>query len=202
MNDLFESSDMERLPIADAELSLWRRVEFGIDGDLLKQLIEETPWRLEQVTVRGRTYAQPRLIAWYGDDAVSYSYSGIVLQALTWTPVLLAIKAKVEALCGCTFNSTLLNYYRDHRDSMGFHSDDEPELGPAPIIASVTFGEARPFVLKHKRRKDVNDVKILLPSGSLLLMRGATQANWRHGIRKQAKPCGSRLNLTFRQILS
>jgi alkylated DNA repair dioxygenase AlkB len=135
MSDLLDFCDQERLSVADAELLLWRRVEFGIDSDLLMQLIDETPWRLEHVTVRGRTYAQPRLIAWYGDDAASYSYSGIVLQALPWTPVLLAIKAKVDALCGCTFNSTLLNYYRDHRDSMGFHSDDEPELGPAPIIA-------------------------------------------------------------------
>lgn len=201
MNDLFESSEKELLPVAGAELLLWRHVAFGSDSDLLKQLIKETPWRLEQVTVWGKTYPQPRLVAWYGDDAQSYTYSGITLSALPWTSALLAIKGKVDALCGSSFNSVLLNYYRDHRDSMGFHSDDEPELGPAPTIASVSFGETRPFVLKHRRRKDIADVRIPLPSGSLLLMAGPTQANWRHGIPKQTKPCGPRVNLTFRNIL-
>ena len=201
MNDLFESSEKELLPVAGAELLLWRHVAFGSDNDLLKQLIKETPWRLEQVTVWGKTYPQPRLVAWYGDDAQSYTYSGITLSALPWTSALLAIKGKVDALCGSSFNSVLLNYYRDHRDSMGFHSDDEPELGPAPTIASVSFGETRPFVLKHRRRKDIADVRIPLPSGSLLLMAGPTQANWRHGIPKQTKPCGPRVNLTFRNIL-
>jgi alkylated DNA repair dioxygenase AlkB len=200
MSDLFDDGEVERLPVADAELLLWRQVDFGNEADLLNRLIEETPWRLEQVTVRGKTYPQPRLVAWYGDEALSYSYSGIVLHALPWTPVLLAIKDKVDALCETRFNSTLLNFYRDHRDCVGFHSDDEPELGPAPIIASVTFGEVRPFVLKHKRRKDIADVKIPLPSRSLLLMKGATQANWRHGIPRQTKPCGPRVNLTFRQV--
>jgi len=201
MGDLFDAGEKETLPVADAELILWRRVEFGNENDLLSQLIEETVWRLEQIKVRGKTYPQPRLVAWYGDDEASYSYSGITMNALPWTPALLAIKAKVVKLCGYTFNSVLLNYYRDHRDSMGFHADDEPELGPAPIIASVTFGEVRPLVLKHKRRKDVKDVKIPLASGSLLLMKGATQANWRHGIPRQTKPCGTRINLTFRTIL-
>jgi len=201
MGDLFDAGEKETLPVADAELILWRRVEFGNDNGLLSQLIEETTWRLEQIKVRGKTYPQPRLVAWYGDNEVSYSYSGITMKALTWTPALLAIKAKVDKLCGYTFNSVLLNYYRDHRDSMGFHADDEPELGPAPIIASVTFGEVRTLVLKHKRRKDVKDVKIPLESGSLLLMKGATQANWRHGIPRQTKACGPRINLTFRTIL-
>ncbi len=114
---------------------------------------------------------------------------------------MLRIKGKVEALCQSSFNSVLLNYYRDHRDGMGFHSDDEPELGPSPVIASVTVGAARHFVLKHRYRKDVANVKLLLPSGSVLLMKGATQKNWKHGIPKATKPCGPRINLTFRQIL-
>lgn len=199
--DLFESNAGQLLPVADAELVLWQSVDFGNEDDLLRHLIEETPWRQEQVTVWGKTYDQPRLIAWYGDNAQSYSYSGITLSAQPWTLALLQIKDKVETLCQSSFNSVLLNYYRDHRDGMGFHSDDEPELGPAPVIASVTVGAARHFVLKHRYRKDVANVKLLLPSGSLLLMKGATQKNWKHGIPKVTKPCGPRINLTFRQIL-
>jgi alkylated DNA repair dioxygenase AlkB len=201
MTDLFESSEAELLPVADAKLVLWRQFDFGIEQDLLQGLIENTPWRLDHVTVWGKTYPQPRLVAWYGDDALSYSYSGVDLTALPWTPALANIKDKVESLCQSSFNSVLLNYYRDHRDSMGFHSDDEPELGSCPVIASVSFGDVRQFVLKHKTRKDIKNVKLQLPSGSLLLMKGATQANWKHGIPKESKPCGPRVNLTFRRIL-
>lgn len=201
MTDLFDSSEAELLPVADAKLVLWRQFDFGIEQDLLQGLIENTPWRLDHVTVWGKTYPQPRLVAWYGDDALSYSYSGVDLTALPWTPALANIKDKVEALCQSSFNSVLLNYYRDHRDSMGFHSDDEPELGSCPVIASVSFGDVRQFVLKHRTRKDIKNVKLQLPSGSLLLMKGATQANWKHGIPKESKPCGPRVNLTFRRIL-
>lgn len=201
MTDLFETSEGEVLPVPGAELILWRHVDFGSEDVLLQQLIKDTPWRLEHVTVWGRTYPQPRLVGWYGDDSLSYSYSGVTLNALPWTPLLLRIKDKVEAVCHRKFNSVLLNFYRDHRDSMGFHSDDEPELGPCPIIASVSFGEVRTFVLKHKNRKDVKDVKLQLPSGSLLLMQGSTQEHWKHGVPRVSKPCGSRVNLTFRTIL-
>ena len=202
--DLFESNAGQLLPVIDAELVLWQTVDFGSENDLLRHLIEETPWRQEQVTVWGKTYDQPRLVAWYGDDAqsYSYSYSGITLCALPWTLVLLRIKEKVETLCQHSFNSVLVNYYRDHRDGMGFHSDDELELGPAPAIASVTFGAARQFVLKHRYRKDVAHVKLQLPSASLLLMQGDTQRYWKHGVPKSTKACGPRINLTFRKILS
>jgi len=200
--DLFETNAEQALQVDDADLTLWEHVNFGNENDLLRQLIEETPWRQEQVTVWGKTHMQPRLIAWYGDDAQSYSYSGINLRGLPWTPALLRIKAKVETLCHSQFNSVLVNYYRDHRDGMGFHSDDEPELGPAPVIASVTFGAVRPFVLKHRYCKDVTNVKFPLPSSSVLLMQGNTQRYWKHGVPKQTKPCGPRINLTFRNILS
>jgi len=201
---LFETSaeQEQALHVDDADLTLWQQVNFGNENELLRQLIEETPWRQEQVTVWGKTHMQPRLIAWYGDDAQSYSYSGITLKGLPWTPALLRVKSKVETLCLSPFNSVLVNYYRDHRDSMGLHSDDEPELGPAPAIASVTFGAARPFVLKHRYRKDLPKVKLLLASSSVLLMQGDTQRYWKHGVPKQTKPCGPRINLTFRQIFS
>jgi alkylated DNA repair dioxygenase AlkB len=95
----------------------------------------------------------------------------------------------------------LLNYYRDHRDSMGMHSDDEPELGPRPAIASVSLGHQRTFILKHRTRKELERVTLPLESGSLLLMKGDTQRHWKHGIDKERRPCGPRINLTFRQIL-
>ena len=99
------------------------------------------------------------------------------------------------------FNSVLLNYYRDHRDSMGMHSDDEPELGERPILASLSLGEERTFILKHKRDKALKPVRLKLASGSLLLMKGDTQRYWKHGIDKETRPCGPRVNLTFRRIL-
>jgi alkylated DNA repair dioxygenase AlkB len=201
MTDLFESNEAQRLPVTDAEVVLWRTINLENENALLKQLIEETSWRLEHVTLWGKTYPQPRLVAWYGDDAVTYAYSGVSLTALPWTPELLTLKGKVEELCASSFNSVLLNYYRDHRDSMGFHADDEPELGLFPTIASVSIGEERQFVLKHKHRRDIDDIRLPLPSGSLLLMKGATQANWKHGVPKESKPCGPRVNLTFRNIL-
>ena len=201
MTDLFESNEARRLPVTDAEVVLWRTINLENENGFLEQLIEETPWKLEHVTLWGKTYPQPRLVAWYGDDAVTYAYSGVSLTALPWTPELLTLKGKVEELCASSFNSVLLNYYRDHRDSMGFHADDEPELGLFPTIASVSIGEERQFVLKHKHRRDIDDIRLPLPSGSLLLMKGATQVNWKHGVPKESKLCGPRVNLTFRNIL-
>lgn len=201
MTDLFESNEEEKLSIPDAELVLWRHIDIGSTADLLSQLIVETPWKSQKITLWGKTYLQPRLIAWYGDDSQEYSYSGVTMKALPMTPRLLQLKARVESLSGCSFNSVLLNYYRNHRDGMGFHADDEPELGARPVIASLSIGATRQFVLKHKFRKDVKDRKLPLPSGSLLLMKGATQENWKHGVPKTSSVCGPRVNLTFRKIL-
>jgi len=197
--DLFEVELAEHLALADADLVLWRQVDLGRDyGELLRDLIENSDWRQEQITVYGKQYLQPRLSAWYGD--LSYRYSGFRLDPLPWTDTLLAIRSKVEDLCGLDFNSVLLNYYRDHNDSMGMHSDDERELGTQPAIASLSLGAERDFLLRHKLRKEMDTCKLPLPSGSLLLMRGDTQRYWRHGIAKQKQACGPRLNLTFRQV--
>jgi alkylated DNA repair dioxygenase AlkB len=117
---------------------------------------------------------------------------------LPFTPLLQAIRAAVENATGCRFNSVLLNYYRNERDSMGMHSDDEPELGPEPAIASVSFGSTRTFVLRHKRTK--RTLKLDLTDGSVLLMAGQLQKHWLHGINKLARPLGARVNLTFRYI--
>jgi alkylated DNA repair dioxygenase AlkB len=200
--DLFPAREgLEHISMQDAEvyhlsyLSLAQPPHIVMD-----QLIDEVPWRAESIVVWGRTYPQPRLIAWYGDVGMNYTYSGIQLTPLPWTAALLDIKNRVEAVTGTDFNSVLLNYYRDHRDSMGLHSDDEPELGERPILASLSLGEERTFILKHKRDRILKPVRLKLTSGSLLLMKGETQRYWKHGIDKETHPCGPRVNLTFRRI--
>src|SRR5439155_25401348 len=125
-------------------------------------------WRSERVVLWGKQIVQPRLIAWYGDAGRSYAYSGIQLHPMPWSATLLDIKSRIECVVTSRFNSVLLNYYRDNRDSMGFHSDDEPELGKQPVIASLSLGEERTFILKHKTSK-VRPVHLRLASGSLLL---------------------------------
>jgi alkylated DNA repair dioxygenase AlkB len=187
----------------DAEVYYLRLLPLAQAPDVvMRQLIEEVPWRAENVVVWGRTYPQPRLSAWYGDSGKNYRYSGILLKPLPWTPGLLDIKSRVEAATRTNFNSVLLNYYRDHRDSMGLHSDDEPELGKQPILASLSLGEERIFILKHRRDKTLKPVRLKLASSGLLLMKGETQRYWKHGIDKEARPCGPRVNLTFRRIVT
>ena len=166
------------------------------NDEILARLVAKTAWRAEVVTVWGKQHPQPRLTAWYG--AAAYTYSGLTLEPLPWTPLLQMLKSAVEQASGRSFNSVLLNYYRNERDSMGMHSDDEPELGPAPVIASVSFGATRTFILKHKVSK--RTVRLPLEAGSMLLMAGATQSHWLHGINKQTRPLSPRVNLTFRNI--
>lgn len=199
MTDLFNTDTGEQLPLIDADIRLWRHINLHMDDQqLLQLLIDEIPWSEEDVVIFGKAYKQPRLIAWYGEH--SYSYSGSRLRPKPWTETLLMIKKIVEDRTGKTFNSVLVNYYRDNRDGMGFHSDDEEELGPQPVIASLSLGITRKFVLKHRFRKDIADAQIPLESGSLLLMQGDTQKNWKHRVPKESKPCGPRINLTFRTI--
>lgn len=201
--DLFASGELESLDIPDAEVSYSPSVDFGANPDLiLKQLIEQIPWRSEVISLLGKQHQQPRLTAWFGDAEARYTYSGLSLDPLPWTDLLSGLRSRVEAMSGTPFNSVLLNYYRDHRDSMGMHSDDEAELGRNPTIASVSFGAQRVFVLKHKFRKELKPIHVPLDHGSLLLMKGATQHYWKHGINKLSQPCGPRVNLTFRRIMA
>ena len=196
--DLFSTAgDLQVLPVVDAEIYYLASMQLRETPQvLMRSFIESVPWRSEEIVVWGKKYQQPRLIAWYGDEGQAYSYSGIRLEPMTWTDQLLSIRKEVERVADAKFNSVLLNYYRDHNDSMGFHSDDEPELGPRSAIASVSFGERRTFILKHKSKKELKPVKLLLDSGSLLLMKGDTQRNWKHGIDKESRPCGpQRVNL-------
>jgi alkylated DNA repair dioxygenase AlkB len=196
--DLFTSNTaLTPIPIEDGELALMPQLPLPLpNAEIFARLLAETAWRAETVVVYGKRHLQPRLSAWHGDAA--YTYSGLRLEPLPFTPLLQAIRAAVEQASGRRFNSVLLNYYRNERDSMGMHSDDEPELGPEPAIASVSFGATRTFILRHKRSK--RTVKLDLTDGSLLLMAGFLQQNWLHGIQKQVRPANPRLNLTFRFI--
>ena len=201
-DDLFPAqTTFERIPMQDAEVYYLRELFLAQTAEaIMNQLINEVRWRAENIVVWGKTYPQPRLIAWYGDNGTSYTYSGIPHDPLPWTDTLIDIKNRIEKFAGTDFNSVLLNYYRSHRDSMGLHSDDEPELGRRPIIASLSLGEERTLILKHKTRRDLKSVRLKLASGSLLLMKGETQHCWKHGIEKEKRPCGPRVNLTFRRI--
>ena len=196
--DLFDSpGTLVPIPIEDGALALMARLPLLYPTDeVLRRLRDETPWRQDSIVLFGKQHLQPRLTAWYGD--ASYTYSGLRLDPLPWTPLLAELRAAVETACGSRFNSVLLNYYRNERDSMGMHSDDEPELGAEPTIASLSFGATRSFILRHKRNK--RTCKLDLHDGSLLLMSGSLQSNWLHGINKAARSLGERINLTFRFI--
>jgi alkylated DNA repair dioxygenase AlkB len=163
---------------------------------LFEELRSAVPWAQEK-TGWGRPL--PRLTAWYADAGLTYRYSGVVHPALPWTEALFAVRCRVEAAAGSTFNSLLLNYYRDGRDSVGFHADDEPELGPDPVVPSVSLGAARRFVLRHSRTGE--RVVYELTHGSLLVMGGTLQHHWAHAVPKSAAASGGRINLTFRRIV-
>ena len=196
--DLFTAATvLTSIPIHDGELAFLAQLPLPWpNAEVLARLIAETQWREETVIVYGKRHLQPRLSAWHGDKG--YRYSGLQLAPLPFTPLLDTIRQAAEEATGRRYNSVLLNYYRDGRDSMGMHSDDEPELGAEPAIASLSFGATRTFILRHKFTKET--LKLPLSDGSLLFMAGRMQANWVHGINKTARPLGARVNLTFRKI--
>ena len=196
--DLFSTGmELQPIPIEEGELSMLPQLPMPLaNAEILARLLDETPWRADSVVVYGKRYLQPRLTAWYGE--ASYTYSGLTLQPLPLTPLLEAVRVAVERVTGRRYNSVLLNHYRDGQDRMGMHSDDEPELGPQPVIASLSYGATRTFILRHKASG--RTVKLDLTDGSLLLMGGSLQANWLHGINRTTKVVGPRLNLTFRYV--
>ena len=167
----------------------------------LDELVHTAAWEQKVIKIYGRQMPSPRLTAWYGDAGAVYSYSGISLEPLPWVPVLLEIKARIESVSEARFNSVLANQYRGGGDSIGWHSDDESTLGERPVIASVSFGAARRFILRHKKKKDLEPVEFSLGDGALLVMRGETQKFWKHQVPKTRQQVGVRVNLTFRKIV-
>jgi len=189
------------LALQDAEVYFYRTFFSKQESDsYLYDLLSNTPWKHEQIRWYGKMIDLPRLTAWFGDEGKVYKYSGIVVEPHPWTPTLLKIKQAIEAKTGVTFNSVLLNLYRNGRDSVAWHSDDEPELGPEPIIGSVSFGETRPFNFRHKGQPNLR-ARVELSHGSYLIMKGRTQETWVHEIPKTSRQIRERINLTFRTIV-
>jgi alkylated DNA repair dioxygenase AlkB len=167
--------------------------------DFLNSLLKNINWKQEPIKIFGKTVMQPRLTAWFADEGQSYSYSGTTMQASDWTKDLLKIKAQVEETAFVKFNSALLNLYRNGNDSVGWHRDNEKELGDEPIIGSVSFGATRTFQLRDYKTKN-HLISLELKHGSLVLMRGQTQTVWEHRIPKTTKVTSPRVNITFRII--
>lgn len=168
----------------------------------LNSLIQDLPWEQSSIRIAGRTIPIPRLQCWMGDPESIYGYSGIRLTPLAWSPLLQEIRLAVEQLAGLKFNAVLINYYRNGQDSVSWHSDDEAELGPAPVVASLSLGAARAFELRHKRRREIPKLKIRLEHGSLLIMGDTVQQHWQHQLPKDPDLEQARINLTFRRIIT
>ena len=191
---------LENLPLPGADL-LWDPAWLAparADA-LMAALRAEVPWETHRIRMFGRWVDSPRRSCWIGDPGASYVYSGARFEPRPWSPSLSSLCEDLQEAVGASFNSVLANLYRDGGDAMGWHSDDEPELGPRPVIASVSLGQPRRFKLKH-RQDPACQLDLELPHGSLLVMRGDTQARFKHALPRSARPMGPRINLTFRLI--
>lgn len=191
---------LSQLPLTDAELLMdpaW--LPPAPAADLMASLRDGLDWEVHRIRMFGRWVDSPRLSSWIGDEDASYVYSGARFEPRPWHPALAELRSELRTALGVDFNSVLANRYRDGRDAMGWHSDDEPELGLRPVIASISVGAVRCFALKH-RRDAQQKLTLDLAHGSLLVMRGDTQANYRHALPRTTRPVADRINLTFRHI--
>jgi alkylated DNA repair dioxygenase AlkB len=199
MNSLFQSEPVF-FNLPDAEIIYYPNFLSPEKANtLFEELLENTPWQQDEITVYGKRHLQPRLTALYGNKEKPYSYSNIIMQPHHWTLALQKIKSLIENISEANFTTVLLNYYRNGNDGNGWHADNEKELGINPIIASLSLGAERKFQLKHNtdtsQKKNIN-----LENGSLLLMKGTTQHFWKHQVPKTTKLINPRINLTFRMI--
>jgi alkylated DNA repair dioxygenase AlkB len=194
----------QALPLPGAELAIIESWLAPDEADaLLDSLLALIPWENHRIRMFGREVASPRLSCWIGDPGASYVYSRTRFEPHPWPDALLDLRARVEQACGARFNSVLANLYRDGRDAMGWHSDDEPELGACPVIASVSLGAERRFLFRPRHRNDRGDraASVLrLTHGSLLRMAGDTQQLYQHALPRTTRVAMPRINLTFRHI--
>lgn len=195
-----DPSPVSSIELPDAALDYYSGwVDSETADAWLQEFINATPWLQPEIHIYGRLVAVPRLVAWYGDSDAGYRYSGLRHEPLPWTPLLQDVRARLESQTGHRFNGVLLNLYRDGRDAMGWHSDDEAELGDCPTVASLSLGAERRFDLRRKGTGRIQH-SLVLGHGSLLVMSGATQHHWQHQIARTSKVLQPRLNLTFRLI--
>lgn len=193
-------SDIPRkFVLPDADVALHEFLGEEEADRLFEELRVSIPWRQDRIRLYGKEHDAPRLHQWFADGGMSYTWSGIRMEASPWVPALREIRERLEVKTDIHFNTVLANLYRDGHDTVGWHADDEPELGPEPVIASVSLGAERDFVLQHKERTDLKEV-IPLSHGSLLLMKGRTQACWQHCVPRRKRVRGARINLTFRLV--
>lgn len=185
--------------LGDSEIQYVANAFTAREADrLFQSLLDAIPWRTETLTIAGQKRPLPRLQCWMADQGRSYSYSGLKLSPHPWNPDVLRIKARLEQLCEHSFNSVLLNYYRGGSDSVSWHADDETELGPNPIVASVSLGAQRTLEFKPKFNLTTPKKQIVLGSGSILIMGKTIQNNWLHQIPKISGTIDPRISLTFR----
>ena len=206
MPSLFEENEIEEILLENGTLFFIKNfLKKEVAADYFEKLQQNIDWSQGEIKLFGKTHQEPRLTAWYGDEGKSYRYSGKNNVPLAWNPTLLTLKNTLEAYPPVSdaflggFNSVLLNFYRNGQDSMGWHSDDEPELGKNPVIASLNLGATRRFLVRSKTDKSAR-LGIDLSHGSLLVMAGAMQHHWQHAIPKTTKTVLPRINLTFRHI--
>ena len=192
---------MQRVALHDADVryrSSW--LPQSTADSMLRDLLAEIPWTQHRVRIFGRDLPSPRLSAWVGDPGASYTYSRVRHEPLPWTPTLALLRGQLHAEFGIDFNSVLANRYRDGRDSMGWHADDEAELGAEPVIASISLGATRQMRFRSRAAGARGSVALALEHGSLLWMAGGTQQHYQHAISKTRATVGERINLTFRVL--
>lgn len=195
------SACLQRIALPDADVRyLPRWLPQSAADAMLPVVVEEVPWTQHHVHIFGRELPSPRLSAWIGDPGASYTYSRVRHEPLPWTPVLSGLRERLRDAFGVDFNTVLANRYRDGRDSMGWHADDEPELGAEPIIASISLGATRVMRFRARAAGAQGSVALALEHGSLLWMAGGTQRNYQHAINKTRAGVGERVNLTFRVL--
>lgn len=201
-----DAAAWECLPLTGADVRLARQWLPPPQADaLFEALLEQIPWERHRLRMFGRELDAPRLSCWIGDAGASYTYSHTRFEPRPWPPVLAALRVRLERAGAAHFNSVLANLYRDGRDAMGWHSDDEPELGERPVIVSLSLGAVRRFRFRRRRARGEaaaadDTLSLWLPHGSLLRMAGDTQRLYRHDLPRTSAATGARINLTFRQI--
>ena len=187
--------------IPDGEVSYCPDFLESAEADrALEALLARRDWERLRGRIFGREVELPRWTAWWGDRGARYQYSGLTHVARGWPAFVEALRDRLQAEIGVCFNSVLANRYRDGHEYMGWHSDDERELGDCPVIASLSFGAERRFLMRHRSRKDLEIAEWVLGHGSLLLMAGDTQRHWKHRLPPMARCKAERVNLTFRQV--